>query len=173
MVRAKGRMHSHSPCLRRGHLALMWAAALQLAHHSLIRSWCTLQIIVCIRRRKETCPAQADAQMGRFAGHPWNPSLYLIVLSRKSVCACLLCQLIRMPFAACKAMSEFPDCLIRQAIANHFALASGRKKPEGCHASSLGSSLHESGDCLCCLTHVQNDLQQKARSKLSSRRSHA
>ncbi len=37
-----------------------------------------------------------------------------------------------------------------------------QKKAEGCRASSRGFSLHESGDCLFCLTHVQTDLQYQA-----------
>ena len=46
-----------------------------------------------------------------------------------------------------------------QTIANQFALASGRKKAEGCRASWLGFSLHKNGDCLFGLTHVRTDLQ--------------
>ena len=48
---------------------------------------------------------------------------------------------------------------MRPAIANQYALASGRKKAEGCRASWLGFSLHDSGGCLFGLTHVQTDVQ--------------
>ena len=44
-------------------------------------------------------------------------------------------------------------------IANHFALASGKQKAEGCCESSRGFSLHESNNFLFCLTHVRTDLQ--------------
>ncbi len=47
-------------------------------------------------------------------------------------------------------------------IANQFALASDRKQAEGCGVSSAGFVLHESEDCLFCLTLVCTDLQYKS-----------
>ena len=57
-----------------------------------------------------------------------------------------------------------PQCPPEGFIANQFALASGKKKAEGCRTSSGGFSLHDSRDCLFCLTHVQTDLRYSTKS---------
>ena len=60
----------------------------------------------------------------------------------------------------CRSTCTFTcDHMNGRCIAHQSALASGRRRAEGCSASSGGFSLHDSGGCLFCPAHVRTDLQ--------------
>ena len=92
---------------------------------------------------------------------PSLPHGHHIVSGAISVLVCLSDLQVLTPACSLECPLQQADCSPGDldATGNQFALASGREKAEGCSMSSRGFSLHESRDCLFCLTHDQTDLQ--------------